>query len=71
MGSPTRCRVIRVHIELGSMTVGLMLGQLESLDLSRGAFEDEEARAMLDNKSAYSHLGCIDLNFVAELQVSQ
>ncbi len=38
-----------------------VLAQLETLDLSRGTFGDEGARAILDNAAAYRHLKEIDL----------
>ncbi len=45
-----------------------ILAQLETLDLSRGTFGDEGARAILDNAAAYRHLKEIDLthHYVSE-----
>jgi uncharacterized protein (TIGR02996 family) len=39
-----------------------ILPQLESLDLSKGTFGDEGARAILANASAFTHLAYIDLS---------
>jgi uncharacterized protein (TIGR02996 family) len=38
-----------------------ILPQLETLDLSRGTFSDEGARAILDNAAAFKHLRQLDL----------
>lgn len=38
-----------------------ILPRLETLDLSKGTFSDEGARAMLDNWQAFAHLKTIDL----------
>jgi uncharacterized protein (TIGR02996 family) len=45
-----------------------ILAQLETLDLSRGTFGDDGARAIIDNAAAFRHLKKIDLthNFVSD-----